>query len=139
MELILGLIVGALAATRFATLVVVDDFGPIADLRTAIRIRYPAEDDAYFESEVDGSDDVGWTSNRGVPLFRGDDLYPGIPAWYPLEPHPLGTLLSCVRCFSVWTGLAVAVLILLGPAWLYYPILLPFAFSQVAISLTRSD
>lgn len=139
MELAAALVIGGLAAARLATLITQDDFGPIADARNWLRYRWPAEDDAYYESEVVGHDDVGYTvRDRDLPVFS--DVDPdGFRVFYPVYPHPLGTLLSCVRCMSVWTGLAVTILILTAPAWLYMPVLLPFAFSQITITLTKNE
>jgi len=135
LELAVELVVGALAATRFAQLVIQDTFGPIRDAVNWIKYRYPDADDAYYESEVVGNSDVGWIHRTlDIEVVEGRDP-DGILVFYPVEPHPIGTLLSCVRCLSVWTGLTVTVLILLAPMWVTLPILLPFAFSQIAILL----
>lgn len=131
-------ITAALAAARWATLITRDTFGPIRHLVDRVKYRWPDSDDLYYESEVSGNEDIGWTVNNLSVVPAGSDEY-GYAMWRPLDPHPVGTLLSCVRCMSVWTGLAAAALVLLAPAWIVWPVLLPFAFSQIAITLTSLE
>lgn len=139
MELTVVLIAAAFASARWATLITNDDFGPIRDAVDWVKYRWPDADDAYYESEVVGNEGVGWqVRDSGLDVFP--DVDPGgIRVFYPVDPHPLGTLLSCVRCVSVWTGLAAAAIGLLTPSWAALPVLLPFAFSQITITLTGSD
>lgn len=137
MELTVELVLAAFASARWSQLVVYDSFGPIRDTVTAIKYRYPDADDAYYESEVVGHEDVGWETKHGLAVFP--ELEQGVRVFYPVDPHPIGTLLSCVRCMSVWTGLAATALVLLAPAWITLPVLAPFAFSQFAIWITRNE
>ena len=131
------LIVAALASTRIATLLITDTFGPIAELRGWIKYRWPDDDDRFLRSEVEGSDEYGWQTLRGTPVLRETEA--GLDVFYAVDPHPLGRLWSCIRCMSVWSGLVVMAFILLAPAWVVWPVLLPFAFSQFSITLARGE
>lgn len=126
------LLVAALAAMRWATLLTEDEFGPIRDLREWIEYRWPTETTVFYESEVVTLEDGSQTNRAGVPLVRAGD------AWGALNPHPLGTLATCIRCMSVWTGLVAMVLVVLVPD-VALVVFLPFAFSQAAITLKGAD
>ena len=126
-------ITGALASARLATLVTQDSFGPIRQIREAIEARWPSPDTAWIAEQVDLTEEGRALSPRGLELF----LDPADGLYYAIEPKPLGTLATCVRCMSVWTGLVVMAAIFTVPTWILWPALLPFAFSQVAITLSR--
>lgn len=148
MHLAIELVLAALAATRWATLLTRDSFGPIAAVRDWFEYRYPHAETIYRASVVrhevvtrdtpEGPAPVGdrWFTDKGVEVMP----HPTITGEYiATDPHPLGTLVTCVRCMSVWAGLVamLAVVYLPDPALL--AVLAPFAFSQVAITLTRAD
>ena len=140
---ILAWLLAPLAATRWATLITRDSFGPIRQLREWVEFRWPDDDTVFLDSVVTETTD---RSNPDVPEMRtwatpkGVDVFPVAAGEYrAVNPHPLGTLVSCVRCVSVWTGLAATVVAMLVVPSVAVVVFAPFAFSQVAIVFTRTD
>lgn len=54
----------------------------------------------------------------------------------PIASNELAKLLTCVFCFSIWLGLAVAVAYYFYPVHTYW-VCLPFALSAGAIAVDR--
>jgi len=86
------LVVYAFTVHRLTRLIVVDDFPPIRALRERILARWPSEDTAFTPEAATG------TSGE---LFEHEGLY------YPIRPHWVGELISCVWCASVWVAILV--------------------------------
>lgn len=129
-------ILAALAATRWATLLTRDDFGPLRDLRNWVEYRWPTEDTRFYPSEIVNAED-GTTTNRAGVSVMPDPTEPG--AWIAVDPRPLGLLATCARCMSVWSGLAALLVIVFASQPVAAVVFAPFAFSQVAITLLRAD
>ena len=125
----------ALAATRWATLITRDEFGPIRQIREWVEYRWPTEDTEFYDSEIVKAEDGTATNKAGVAVIPH-----GVnSSWIAVDPHPLGTLATCVRCMSVWTGMLAAAVVILVPVPVAVAVFAPFAFSQVAITLVRAD
>ena len=124
-----------LAARRAAGMIVSDDFGPLQDLRQTVLARWPGPDTRFLESEVE--DVFGdWQLHDGRPVMLDPDG-DGTRVWYVLFPHPVGSLLSCVRCLSVWTGAVGLLLLATLPAAVWWAGALVLAVSEGVILLER--
>ena len=131
-------ILAALAATRWTTLLTRDSFGPIRRIREWVLFRWPDDDTEFgLEYVIPGDPDpmVGELTNPNrTPVRLHDDGW-----WRPVESTPVGTLVSCARCMSVWAGSAALVVLAVASDVIAAAVFAPFAFSQVAITLIRAD
>lgn len=139
---ILVWVLAAFASTRWATLITRDTFGPIRRIREWIEYRYP-DPDTEFRGDhivmVADSDPIQLVNQAGVELVPVEFDGERVSVAVALNPHPLGTLVTCVRCMSVWTGLVAAVIVLTAPTSVVVAVFAPFAFSQFAIWITHAD
>lgn len=143
---IAALILAPLAATRWATLVTRDDFGPIRQLRewaVGLEARHPTATTQYRTDFLVSTADGAGVTPSGVQVVQ-DATDPDL--WWPIQPsrigasvEAVGSLVSCVRCVSVWTSTLAVVLFVFLPAPAVVAVFAPFAWSQVAIGLTGAD
>lgn len=115
------IVVDVLATYRLARLVSADTFPPVRHARERILGRYPTSgtpiDLDYWTPTGDGEEyrapDGRTIDTRKVPALAGTEVVAVMP-----EPHPLGELVTCPWCCSMWIGLGVIAARRLAPrAW----------------------
>jgi hypothetical protein len=130
------LVVDALAVFRLTRLVTRDDFPPIKRAREAWWRRWPddgqvLDDDLVRRDEMrTGPPNVG---EQGVARLDGRDynVVSTGQQWIAEEGHPLGILIGCPWCTSVYVGAGVVLARRIAPG-LWDPFAKLLAFSAVA-------
>lgn len=139
----LTLLIGVLASIRIVGLLQQDDFGPVEDLRSWIFHHWPGKNTEFYQSDVDGDSDYGWTlktSGRAAFIDHHEDLEGEegdppvkVPIFVAVHPHPIGELYECPRCLGYWVSLGTVLAYLLVPYPIWLAVLVPLAMSQAVI------
>ena len=90
-------VVCVLTVARLTRLVTTDTFPPVLHLRERILARWPADDTMFTDEWVTSTSGEPQTTS-GAPVAYSDTLR----AWIAVEPSPIGELVTCDWCASVW-------------------------------------
>lgn len=91
-----------LTVARLTRLVTTDTFPPILRLRERVLSRWPADDTMFTGEWVTGTS--GDPTTLGGASVAYSDL---VDAWVAVEPSPIGELVTCDWCASVWVAALV--------------------------------
>lgn len=143
------LVIDALAVARLSRLVTTDTFPPVADARARLTALFPQDgqvlDDGWEWALEPGEEGpavrpwgVGPFRARSMVMAHGLDASGAGHRAYTVGDHPVGELLQCRWCCSVWLAAGVVVLSAAFPrAW--RPVSRLLAFSQVAGLLSLAE
>lgn len=139
----LDAVIDSLATFRLARLVTRDDFPPIRRARERWWRRYPDDGWPVDEMFVERAEGAEGTPHVGEQAEYRDgrielNVVRAGNEWVAEEGHPLGILVGCSWCSSVWLAFGVVTLRRVAPRF-WSPVAKALAFSAVAGLLSRGE